>query len=181
MWQLWLKGVSFRSVAQNTYSNCRMVCLERLATYASSNFSSHIPRIFAGKARQLDVYWTVHHCDSNKKTTIYLLHFLDTPHVSGIDMAIFRSLRLCCWTTTLAVLFLDCCVLDLGCGSARVVSGLPVEASAGSPDTTLAEPHPKSNTQQSKNNTADVVAQQHSRKLLKMDIWMPETLWLSKK
>jgi len=36
-------------------------------------------------------------------------------------------------TTTLAVLFLDCCVLELGCGSARVVSGLPA-ASAGSPD-----------------------------------------------
>jgi len=46
---------------------------------------------------------------------------------------------------------------------------------AGSPDTTLAEPHPNSNTQQSKNNTASVVVQQHSRKLLKMDILMPET------
>ena len=47
--------------------------------------------------------------------------------------------------------------------------------SAGSPDTTLAEPHPNYNTQQSKNNTANVVVQQHSRKLLKMDILMPET------
>jgi len=43
------------------------------------------------------------------------------------------------------------------------------------PDTTLAEPHPNFNTQQSKNNTANVVVQQHSRKLLKMDILMPET------
>jgi len=42
-------------------------------------------------------------------------------------------------------------VLELGCGSARVVSGLPAEASA------------------------NVVVQQHSRKLLKMDILMPET------
>jgi len=48
-------------------------------------------------------------------------------------------------------------------------------ASAGSPDTTLAELHPNSNTQQSKNNTANVVVQQHSRKLLKVDILMPET------
>jgi len=48
-------------------------------------------------------------------------------------------------------------------------------ASAGSPDATLAEMHPNSNTQQSKNNTANVVVQQHSRKLLKMDILMPET------
>ena len=55
-----------------------------------------------------------------------------------------------------------------------VVSGLPTEA-AGSPDTTLAQPHPNSNTQQSKNNTANVVVQKHSRKILKMDILMPET------
>jgi len=65
-------------------------------------------------------------------------------------------------------------VLELGCGSARVVSGLSAEA-AGSPDTTPAESHPNSNTQKSKNNTANVVVQQHSRTLLKMDILMPET------
>jgi len=76
---------------------------------------------------------------------------------------------------------MDCCVLELGCGSARVVSGLPAEASASSPDTTLAELHPNPNTQQSQNNTANVVVQQHSHKLLKMDILMPETCWVSKK
>jgi len=113
-----------------------------------------------------DVYWTVHLCDSwsIKKPTrcnlFYLLYFLDIQHVSGINMSIFRSLRLCCWTTTLAVLFFDCFVLGLGCGSSRVVSGLP--ASVDSPDTTLDEPHPNPNTQQSKNNTANVVVQQHS-------------------
>jgi len=48
-------------------------------------------------------------------------------------------------------------------------------AEAGSPDTTPAEPHTNSNAQQSKNNTANVVVQQHSPKLLKMDILMPET------
>jgi len=58
-------------------------------------------------------------------------------------------------------------VLELGCGSARVVSGVPA---ARSPDTTLAEPHPNSNTLHSKKNTTNVVVQQHSRKLLKMDI-----------
>ena len=55
------------------------------------------------------------------------------------------------------------------------VSGLRAEASADSPDTTLAEPHPNSNTQQSKNNSANVVVQQHIRKLLKMGILMPKT------
>ena len=38
-------------------------------------------------------------------------------------------------------------------------------ASAGSPDTTPAEPRPISNTQQIKNETANVVVQQHSRKI----------------
>jgi len=37
-------------------------------------------------------------------------------------------------------------------------------AEAGNPDSTLAEPHPNSNTQQFKNNTANVVVQQHNRK-----------------
>ena len=56
-------------------------------------------------------------------------------------------------------------MLESGCGSAEVVSGLPAEA----------EPHPDSNTWQSKNNTANVVVEEHSHKLLKMDILMPET------
>jgi len=64
-------------------------------------------------------------------------------------------------------------VLELGCGSAGVVSGLPAEAS--SPDTTLDEPRPNSNTQQTTKETANVVVQQHSRELLKMGILMAET------
>jgi len=36
-------------------------------------------------------------------------------------------------------------------------------------------PHPNSNTQQIKNETTNVVVQQHSCKLLKMGILMPET------
>ena len=56
-----------------------------------------------------DVYWTVHHCDSwrikDQFDVTCFIYFLDTQHVSGINMPIFRSLRLCCWTTTLAVLF----------------------------------------------------------------------------
>ena len=63
--------------------------------------------------------------------------------------------------TTLAVSFLICCVLELGCSSARVVSR-------------LAEPHHNSNTQ-IKNETANVAVKQHSRKLLKMGILIPET------
>jgi len=57
----------------------------------------------------------------------------------------------------------------------------PGVAQTGSPDTTLAEPHPNSNTQQTKNVTANVVVQQHSRKLPKMGILMSKTCWVSKK
>jgi len=49
------------------------------------------------------------------------------------------------------------------------------EAEACSPDTTQADPHPTSNTQQTKNVTTNVVIQQHSRKLLMMDIEISET------
>jgi len=61
---------------------------------------------------------------------------------------------------------IGCYVLGLLCVGVRVWFGY---------DTTLAEPHPNSNTQQTKNVTANVVVQQHSRKLLKMGILMPET------
>ena len=54
-------------------------------------------------------------------------------------------------------------------------------ATAASLHTKLGEPHPNFNTQQSKNNTANGLVQQHSRKLLKVDILMLETCWLSKK
>jgi len=48
-------------------------------------------------------------------------------------------------------------------------------------NTTLAEPHPNSNTQQTKNETTNVVVQQFSRILLKMGILMPQTCRVSKK
>ena len=42
-------------------------------------------------------------------------------------------------------------------------------------DTTQTQPHQISNTQRTENKTTDVVIQQHSRKLLMMDILMSET------
>ena len=41
--------------------------------------------------------------------------------------------------------------------------------------TTQTQPHQISNTQRTENKTTDVVIQQHSRKLLMMDILMSET------
>jgi len=65
---------------------------------------------------------------------------------------------------------IGCIFLGLLCAGIRVRFGW-----GDIRDITPAEPHPNSSTQQSKKNTANVVVQQHSRKLLKMDILMPET------
>ena len=54
-------------------------------------------------------------------------------------------------------------------------------ASACNTSTTQNQPHQISNTQRTENKTTDVVIQQHSRKLLKMDILMSETCWAHKK
>ena len=50
-----------------------------------------------------------------------------------------------------------------------------IRAAACNPDTTPAEPHLISNTQQTTNETTNVIIQQHTRKLLMMSILMPET------
>ena len=54
-------------------------------------------------------------------------------------------------------------------------------ASACNTGTTQNQPHQISNTQRTENKTTDVVIQQHSRKLLMMDILMSETCWTHKK
>ena len=54
-------------------------------------------------------------------------------------------------------------------------------ASAYKTNTTQNQPHQISNTQRTENKTTDVVIQQHSRRLLKMDILMSETCWAHKK
>ena len=100
-----------------------------------------------------------------------LFHFLCAQHVSGINIAIISSLRLCCWTTTLAVLFLVRCVLEFQCGW----------VGACNTDTTPTQPHQNSNTHQTKNDTTNVVVQQHSHKLLMMAILMSGTWWAHKK
>ena len=102
-----------------------------------------------------------------------LFHFLCTQHDSDINISIISSLRLYCAITTLVILSLVHCVLEMWCGWFRVVSVL--QASACNTDTTLTQPHQISNTQRTENKTTDVVIQQHSRKLLMMDILMSET------
>jgi len=133
-----------------------------------------------------------------------LLHFLCAQHVSDINIFIIRSLRLFCWITTLVVLFLVRCVLEIRCGWVGVVSVLKASAcntdttptqphrnyntlrtknnaSACNTDTTPTQPHRNSKTHWTKNNTTNVVIQQNSRKLLMMDILMSETCWAHEK
>jgi len=97
-----------------------------------------------------------------------LFHFLCAQHVSDINISIIKSSQLFCWITTLVVLFLVRCVLEIRCGWVGVVSVLQAEASA-------------CNTHRTKNNSINVVIQQNSRKLLMMDILMSETCWAHKK
>jgi len=56
-----------------------------------------------------------------------------------------------------------------------------VQASACNMDTTTTQPHQNSNTHRTKNNTANVVIQQNSHKLLMMGILISETCWAHKK
>jgi len=98
-----------------------------------------------------------------------LFHFLCAQHVSDINIPVIKSLRLCCWITTSVVLFLVLSFLEISCGWFWVVSVFQNQ------------PHQISNTQRTENKTTDVVIQQHSRKLLMMDILMSETCWAHKK
>ena len=63
-----------------------------------------------------------------------LFHFLCAQHVSDINISIIRSLRLCCWITTLVVLFSVRCVLEIWCDWFWVV--LVLQASACKTSTT---------------------------------------------
>ena len=112
-----------------------------------------------------------------------LFHFLCAHHVSDINISIIRSLRLCWWITTSVVLFSVRCVLEL---LVRLVLGGVrfagcSTASAWKTNTTQKQPHQSSNTQRTENKTTDVVIQQHSNRLLKMDILMSETCWAHNK
>ena len=112
---------------------------------------------------------------SNLMSLAILFNFLCAQHVSDINISIIRSLRLFCWITTLVVLFLVQCVLEIRCVWSTSC------ASACNTDTTPTQPHRNSNTHRTKNNTTNVVIQLHSRKLLVMDILMSETCWAHKK
>ena len=112
---------------------------------------------------------------TNLMSLAILFHFLCAQHVSDINISIIMSLRLCCWITTSVVLFSVRCMLEIWCGWFWVVLVLQAEVQL------LQQPHQISNTQRTENKTTNAVIQQHSRKLLMMDILMSETCWAYKK
>ena len=109
-----------------------------------------------------------------------LFPFLCAQHVSDVIISIIRSLRLFCWITTLVQLFLVRCVLEIRCGWVGVVSVYTIEMRVIRGRLKL-EYNRNSNTHRTKNSMTNVVIQQNSRKLLMMDILMPETCWARKK
>ena len=98
-----------------------------------------------------------------------LFHFLRNHHVSDINISIIRSLRLCCWITTSVVLFLVRCVLEIWCGFSLQHGHHSNPATPNLQHTTNQE------------QKIDVVIQQHSCKLLMMEILISETCWVRKK
>ena len=99
------------------------------------------------------------------------LAILCAQHVSDINISIFRSLRLCWWITTSVVLFSVRCVLEL---LMRLVFGWCSFCRLKPANISRSK---ISNTQRTENKMTDVVIQQHSRRLLMMDIFMSETCW----
>ena len=62
------------------------------------------------------------------------------------------------------------------CGNSTAQSQAPDDGNEScNTDTTQTQPHQISNTQRTENKTTDVTIQQHSRKLLIIDILMSET------
>jgi len=134
-----------------------------------------------------------------------LFHFLRAQHFSDINISIIRSLRLlCCWITTSVVLFckdggfsisvyLWCLVVCVWCEvlCRSVVVGRCILIDIRRFLLCLViivfyfTKHHKYtlmlNPPSLQNITTDVVIQQHSHKILMMDILMSETCWAHKK
>ena len=106
---------------------------------------------------------------TNLMSLAILFHFLCAQHVSDINISIIRSLRLCCWIT---------CAQHVSDIDVSIIRSLWLCCwiSGCNTDTTQTQSHQISNTQRTENKTTDVI-QQHSRKLLMMDILMSETCW----
>jgi len=100
------------------------ICAARLVLW-SKNWTSYVTY----------VYWTVHHLDSWVKRDQFdvtcFISLLNAQHVSDVNTAILRSLRLMCWVITwVALIWFDVCwcyvvVWLWWCGIRMQVEALP--------------------------------------------------------
>jgi len=67
--------------------------------------ASVAPRTVSNTATKLPL--AVEEFKTNLMSLVTLFHSLCTQHVSDINISIIRSLRLCCWITTLVVSFCE--------------------------------------------------------------------------
>jgi len=103
-----------------------------------------------------------------------LFHFLCAQHVSDINISIIRSLRLCCWITTLVV----CSWFDV-CWCFGVIACCRLKPSTRIP---LQTNHTETTKHIEPRTIRPMwVIQQNSRKLLMKYALMSETCWAHKK
>ena len=130
---------------------------------------------------------------TNLMSLAILFHFLCAQHVSDINISIIRSLRLCWWITTSVVLFCKEYHTQTNIMITKYNRYLSESIKIHLPTTTKRQntSHQTHTTIHRKftltlirpslqNKTTDVVIQQHSRKLLMIDILMSETCWAHK-
>ena len=129
------------------------------------------------------VYWTVHHCDSWRikdqlDVTCYFISLLNVLNI--FRTLIYPSSGACDCSVALA--HWSYCSWFAVCWKFGAV-GFEWYPCCGLKHThaTQTQPHQNSSTQRTENKTTDVVIQQHSHKLLMIDILMSETCWVHKK
>ena len=157
--------------------------ITRLRDHADKSI---IDQYLENHSKQAYVYWTVHHCNSWRikdqlDVTCYFISLLMCSACFGHQYILQQELATVLLNYHIGNLFSVRCVLKIWCGWVWVVSVLQAEASACNTDTTQNQPHQISNTQRTENKIPDVIIQQHSRKLLIMDILVSETCWVHKK
>ena len=115
----------------------------------------------------------MHHLDSWIKrdqldVTCFIISLFTAQHVSDVNTAILRSLRLICWVISWVVLLW----YELRCGLAGVVCEACIRIPHHPSQTTTYHQHTSYQS-----NTTHEITQEISRKLLRMDVLTSETCW----
>ena len=146
-------------------------------------------RIISGS----DVYWTMHRCDNWRMknqldATCYFIVLLISSTCFRHYYAHHQELATVMLITTFVVSFLVCCMLEVRCGCAGVVSGLQAQAQLQlclrlqpRHHSILTAPYLQHTANQELYDQCGKQHQHHSRGLLMMGTVMSETCWAYKK